>query len=148
MLTKCLTMNNVMWSVAIVVRYERWVICILYGSHTYSITMFKTSWRYIFWFCYQTDISTEVWSPANKMFQNCCLNQLFLLLSEKRSSACSMSFQNEWLFIAYDRIHLVHSHAIISLVINNFSIDIAYVTPSLYIYGSSKDNFCLLVLFL
>ena len=94
MLTKCLTKNNVMWSVAIVVRYERWVSDILYGWYTHSITLFKTSscW-YIFWFCYQIDINMEVWSPADNMFQNCCLNQLFLLLSEKRSSVCSISFQ-------------------------------------------------------
>ena len=87
-------MNNVMWSVAIVVRYERWVSDILYGWYTHSITLFKTSscW-YIFWFCYQIDINMEVWSPADNMFQNCCLNQLFLLLSEKRSSVCSMSFK-------------------------------------------------------
>ena len=87
-------MNNVMWSVAIVVRYEKWVSDILYGWYTHSITLFKTSscW-YIFWFCYQIDINMEVWSPADNMFQNCCLNQLFLLLSEKRSSVCSMSFK-------------------------------------------------------
>ena len=83
-----------MWSVAIVVRYERWVSDILYGWYTHSITLFKTySCWYIFWFCYQIDINMEVWSPADNMFQNCCLNQLFLLLSEKRSSVYSISFQ-------------------------------------------------------
>ena len=46
-----------------------------------------------FLFCYQFDTNTEVWSPADNMFQNCCLIQIFLLLSEKRSSVCSMSFQ-------------------------------------------------------
>ena len=45
------TSGNVVWFVAISVRYESRVICILHmhGSHTFSITVFKTSsYKYIF----------------------------------------------------------------------------------------------------
>ena len=45
------TSGNVVWFVAISVRYESRVICILHmhGSHTFSITVFKTSsYQYIF----------------------------------------------------------------------------------------------------
>lgn len=126
MLTKCLTKKNVMWSVAIVVRYERWVSDILYGWYTHSITLFKTySCWYIFWFCYQIDIDMEVWSPADNMFHPCCLNQLFFLLSEKRSSICSMSYQKEMtVYNLSKNLTHTHGHVIISFTINNFSIDL------------------------
>ena len=75
--------------------------------------------------CYQIDIDMEVWSPADNMFHPCCLNQLFMLLSKKRSSICSMSYQKQMtVYNLSKNLTHTHGHVIISFTINNFSIDL------------------------